>query len=130
MTLDGMDMFDVDDTGILELQKDDTSCRYDSDQQAWDDFIDILDSNTLAPQSRSMAATLLKNWRPHIARLARQPVITDQRAKLISMLVKARASIVEADIMHVWGEDVPHDADCHYCADVAAIDALVKEVMA
>ena len=71
LKLIGMDLFDVNNSGILELQKEDAVCDYESDDDAWLDFINILSSSEKNDAARAMAVRLLENWRPYMANLAR-----------------------------------------------------------
>lgn len=74
-SLYGMDLFDHNGTGILELQRDDELAEYADDDAAWDDFIYSLENaQRKAPEHAcavEMAISLLNNWRPYMASVMR-----------------------------------------------------------
>lgn len=72
----GYDLFDVDGTGILELQRDDEAAVFPDDDAAWRAFLDTLAWYGNHPVCY-FAHRLLENWRPHMARLMREGVLKE-----------------------------------------------------
>lgn len=75
-SLSGMDLFDHNGTGILELQRDDEAALFTDDDDAWAYFVHRLElaqeraghDNDCAIE---MAISLLNNWRPYMAAVMR-----------------------------------------------------------
>jgi hypothetical protein len=76
-----MDLFDHDGTGILELMKVDEADKFESDDEAWVEFICRLEKiqterpNATDKSAIEMAISLLNNWRSYMEIVMRTPAI-------------------------------------------------------
>lgn len=63
------DLFDHDGTGILELQRDDESDYFASDEEAWQHVMNLARMGDLYAISDLLE--LLNNWRPYMLKVMR-----------------------------------------------------------